>query len=225
MPETIALLGGTGRSGPGLALRLALAGRRIHIGSRDPEKGRAAAAEIRDTLAGVAGAQPAEVTGHDNREAAELADIAMITVPYEGMGGLLRGVEPALRDKVVISTVVPMLWSRELGPTALDVPEGSAAEQAAELLPASRVVAGFHSLSSATLKRLDHPIDSHVIVTGDDDHAKQIAMEIAELLPGVRGVNGGALRYARHSEGLTVLLLSINSVYKRHTGVIITDLP
>lgn len=225
MPETIALLGGTGRSGPGLALRLALAGRRIHIGSRDAEKGRAAAAAIRETLGSVEGAHPAEVTGHDNREAAALADVAMITVPYEGMAGLLADVETALRDKVVISTVVPMTWNRDLGPTAIEVSQGSAAEQAAEMLPASRVVAGFHSLSSATLKRLEQRIDSHVIVTGDDDPALQTAMEIAELIPGVRAVNGGPLRYARHSEGLTVLLLSINVVYKRHTGVIITDLP
>lgn len=225
MPGSIALLGGTGRSGPGLALRLALAGCRIHIGSRDEEKGRAAAAGVQATLATVAGARPGEVTGHGNRDAAELAEISMITVPYEGLGGLLRDVAPVLSGRTVISTVVPMTWSRELGPTAVEVAEGSAAEQVAGLLPGSQVVAGFHSLSSATLKHLDRPIDSHVVVTGDDAGAKRAAMEIAELLPGVRAVDGGPLRYARHSEGLTVLLLSVNTVYKRHAGVVITDLP
>jgi NADPH-dependent F420 reductase len=220
----IALIGGTGKLGPGLALRFGHAGASVLIGSRDAAKGEAAAAEIRARLVEAGGGGP--VTGHPNLEAAERCEVALITIPHEGQAGLLPGLSEALQGKIVVSTGVAMTWDPTLGPTWDEAVEhGSAAEQAAALLPGARLVAGFHSLSSAVLKKLERSLDQHVIITGDDAEAKAVAMELAELLPGVRAVDGGPLRYARQSEQLTVLLLSINRVHKRHAGVVITDLP
>jgi NADPH-dependent F420 reductase len=224
--QSVALLGGTGRSGPGLALRFALAGLRVHIGSREATRGDAAAASVNAQLATVMNAAGAGmVSGHTNLEAATLGEVAFVTVPYEGQRVILPELAETLADRVVVSTVVPMSFSKERGPELIEVPEGSAAAQAVTLLPRSRVVAGFHSLSSAVLVRPELPVNSHVIVTGDDHRAKMTAMALAELLSGVRAVDGGPLRYARHSEGLTVLLMSINRIYKCHAGVIVTDLP
>lgn len=223
MPDPVALIGGTGRSGPGLALRLALAGTPVVIGSRQAEKAEQAAADVRAAVDAAGGG--AEVTGFANADAAERAPVAMITIPHEGQAGLLPGLAGALAGKVVVSTAVPVVWHPELGPLWVDLPEGSAADQAAALLPGARIAAGFHTLSSAVLGNLARRLDAHVVVTGDDAEAKRTTMAIAERLPGIRAVDGGPLRYARHSEQLTVLLLSINRVYKRHTGVMITNLP
>ena len=200
----------------------------MHIGSREAARGEAAAEEVRAQLAALAAGERgrfALVSGHTNAEAAASGEVAFITVPYEGQRALLPELAETLAGRVVVSTVVPMSVSKERGPVAIDVPEGSAAEQAAGLLPHSRVAAGFHTLSSAVLTKADLPVNSHVVVTSDDQEAKAVAMALAELLPGVRAVDGGALRYSHQSEGLTVLLLSINRIYKSHAGVLITDLP
>lgn len=224
--SSVALLGGTGSSGPGLALRLALAGVPVHIGSRDPGRGADAAAEVSSRLAGLERAGVAPVHGGGNAAAAEAAECAMVCVPYDGLAGLLAEIAGALAGRVVVSTVVPMRWTRERGPEAVAVPEGSAAERAAALLPRSRVAAGFHSLSAVILRDPARGVDQDVVVCSDDDEAKAAAMALAGLLPGARGVDGGPLRYARHAEGLTVLLLSINRRHRgAHAGVRITDLP
>ena len=150
----------------------------------------------------------------------------MITVPHDGQAGLLPELGAALAGKVVISTAVPVRFDRVEGPSwDSDVAEGGAALEAQALLPGARVVGGFHSLSSAILARPDRGVDSHVVVTGDDPAAKATAMALAELLPGVRAVDAGPLRYSCQSEQLTVLLLSINRIHRRHAGVVITDLP
>jgi NADPH-dependent F420 reductase len=221
--EPIALLGGTGRSGPGLALRFALAGIPVVIGSRERAKGAAAAAEIGARVAAAGGG--ASVIGMDNAGAAGAAGTVLITVPYEGQAALLEDLAATLDGRLVVSTVVPMRVDRTLGPSHIDVPEGSAAEQAAALLPGARVVAAFHSLSSSILSEPSRPVDSDVLVTGDDAEAKARVIELAETLPGVRGIDAGPLRYARYSEQLTVLLLSVNRIHKVHSGVRITDLP
>jgi NADPH-dependent F420 reductase len=202
-----------------------MAGMRVHIGSRVPARGEAAAAEVSAQVAAVTDGRAGVVSGHGNAEAAALAEVAFVTVPFEGQRGILPELAETLAGRVVVSTAVPISFSRERGPEAIAVPEGSAAEQAAALLARSRVVAGFHSLSSSVLAVPERPIDAHVIITGDDQAAKATAMALAELLAGVRAVDGGPLRYARQSEALTVLLLSINRIYRRHAGVIVTDLP
>jgi len=224
METPIALLGGTGKLGPGLALRFARAGVPVVIGSRDAAKGAAAAAEVTAKLSAT-GEDAAPVGGTDNLDAARRGRVAVITIPYEGQAALLPGLAEALHGKVVVSTAVPVTLEEGVGFTHLDVPEGSAAQQAAALLPGAHVAAAFHSVSSAELKRLAQPIDGHVVVTGDDAGAKSVAMEMVRLLPGARAVDGGPLRCARYSEYLTILLLTVNRIYKTHAGVMLTNLP
>ena len=220
---SVALVGGTGRSGPGLAMRLARAGVAVRIGSRDAERGAEAAAAVTATLAALGGS-PASVTGHDNADAVREADLTVITVPYEAQAATLPPLRDLLRDRIVVSTVVPMGWTDGRA-ELLAVPEGSAAEQAAAILDHSRVCAAFHSLSSAVLKRADRGVDQDVMVTGDDEEARATVRALAELMPGVRGIDAGPLRNARHTEALTVLLLAVNRSHKAHTGVRLTGLP
>ncbi len=224
METPVALLGGTGKLGPGLALRFARAGVPVLIGSREAAKGVAAAEEITEKLR-AAGGDAAPVAGGDNLDVARRGRAAVITVPYEGQAALLPGLAEALAGKVVVSTAVPMTFTPGAGPMHVDVAEGSAAQQAAALLPRSRIAAAFHSVSSAELKRLAKPIDGHVVITGDDDEAKRTTAEMVRLLPGARPVDGGPLHCARYSEYLTVLLLSVNGIYKTHAGVMLTNLP
>ena len=224
MDTPVALLGGTGKLGPGLAMRFARAGVPVVIGSRDAERGAAAAAEVIAKLGG-AGDDHAAVEGTDNLDAARRGRVAVLTVPYEGQATLLPGLAEALAGKVVVSTGVPVRFDPDAGPVHIDVAEGSAAQQVAALLPGARVAAAFHSVSSADLKRLGSPIDGHVVVTGDDAGAKQVASELVRLVPGARPVDGGPLHCARYSEYLTVLLLNVNRIYKAHTGIVITELP
>jgi 8-hydroxy-5-deazaflavin:NADPH oxidoreductase len=223
MDTPVALLGGTGKLGPGLAMRFARAGVPVLIGSRHAERGAAAAEEATDKLR-AAGDDQAPIEGTDNLDAAQRGAIAVITIPYEGQVTLLPELAEALRGKVVVSTAVPVQFVEGAGPVHVDVPEGSAAEQAAALLPGARVAAAFHSVSSIDLKR-GQPIDGHVVVSGDDAGAKQVAASLVRLLPGARPVDGGPLQCARYSEQLTVLLLCINRIYHAHTGIIITNLP
>lgn len=224
METPVALLGGTGKLGPGLAMRFARGGVPVLIGSREAERGAAAAADVTARL-GAFAEGAAAVEGTDNLDAARRGRVAVVTIPYEGQATLLPELAEALRGKVVVSTAVPVRFDATAGPVHVDVPEGSAAQQVAALLPDARVAAAFHSVSSAEVKRLSQPIDGHVVVTGDDAEAKQVATDLVRLLPGARAVDGGPLHCARYSEQLTVLLLTINRIYKAHTGIVITDLP
>jgi NADPH-dependent F420 reductase len=224
MHAPVALLGGTGKLGPGLAMRFARAGVPVLIGSRDGDKGAAAAAEATEKLSAT-GLDFAPIEGMDNAWAAARGRVALVTVPYEGQAAMLPALAESLQDKVVISTAVPLRFAEGVGPMHVDVAEGSAAQQVAALLPQSRVVAAFHSVSSAELKQLAKPLDGHVVVTGDDAEAKDVAMSLVRLLPGARPVDGGPLHCARYSEQLTVLLLTVNGIYKTHSGVMLTNLP
>lgn len=225
MDTPVALLGGTGKLGPGLAMRFALAGVPVVIGSRDGERGAAAAEEVTAKLRATGRDDIASVEGTDNLDAARRGRVAVVTVPYEGQATLLPGLAEALAGKVVVSTGVPVRFDPDAGPVHIDVAEGSAAQQVAALLPGARVAAAFHSVSSADLKRLGSPVDGHVVVTGDDAEAKQVAAALVRLVPGTRAVDGGPLHCARYSEYLTVLLLNVNRIYKAHTGIVITELP
>ena len=224
-PDAVALLGGTGRLGPGLALRFAMAGVRVLVGSRERARGKECAAQISARVATTGVAAAGGVTGHDNAEAAAGAGTVLITVPYEGQAALLAELASVLSGRVLVSTGVPVRFDRQLGPTWIEVPEGSAAEQAAAIVPGARVVAAFHSLSSVVLADPARRVEGDVIVTGDDAQAKAEILALAELIAGVRGVDGGPLRLARWSEGLTVLLLGINRIHRAHAGVTVTGLP
>jgi NADPH-dependent F420 reductase len=216
---TIGVLGGTGPLGGGLARRFAAAGLTVVVGSRDAEKGARIAAEI---LADVPGTT---VTGTDNATAAGQADLLVVAVPYEGHADLLRSLAGPLAGKIVVDAVNPLGFDKQ-GAYALEVPEGSAAQQAAALLPDSRVTAAFHHVSAPLLLDLAVPsveLDVLVLGEGEDREATDTVQALAGLIPGVRGVYGGRLRNARQVEALTANLISVNRRYKAHAGIRITD--
>lgn len=214
----IAILGGTGDQGRGLARRFALAGHRVVIGSRAAERAAAAAAELAAADPGLA------VAGATNEAAAAGADVVIVAVPWEGHDALLAGLAGPLAGRIVVDCVNPIGFD-ERGPYALRPAEGSAAEQAAALLPDSTVVAAFHHVSAVVL--LDPAVaavDLDVLVLGDDRAATDLVAELAGRIPGVRGIYGGRLRNAHQVEALTANIIAINRRYRAHAGLRVTDL-
>lgn len=211
---TVAVLGGTGDQGRGLARRWALAGQRVVLGSRDAARAQAAAREL-----------PGAVRGAGNADAARAGDVVVVAVPWAGHRELLAALAEDLAGKVVVDCVNPLGFDQQ-GAYALPVAEGSAAEQAAQLLPHSRVVAAFHHVSAVVL--LDETagqVDTDVLVLGDDRAATDLVQRLADRIPGVRGIYGGRLRNAHQVEALTASLISVNRRYKAHAGLRVTDLP
>lgn len=209
---TVAVLGGTGEQGRGLAQRLARAGQSIVIGSRSAERAASIAAEIGNG-----------VSGASNEDAAKAGDVVIIAVPWDGHRELLESLAEVLAGKIVVDCVNPLGFDKQ-GAFALKVEEGSAAQQAAAVLPESRVVAAFHHISAVLL--LDDSvasIDTDVLVLGDDREATDIVQALAGRIPGIRGVYGGRLRNAGQVEAWTANLISMNRRYKAHAGVRITD--
>jgi NADPH-dependent F420 reductase len=214
----IAIVGGTGDEGLGLALRYAAAGEEVIIGSRAAERAEAAARSVRERV------PFALVTGLPNDAAAEVADLVLLSVPYAGLRDTVMALAPALAGKIVVSLVVPLQFGRG-GPHLVPVAEGSAAEQARALAPDARVVAAFHNLSAHELLQLTTDLGCDVVVCSDDREARRAVMALAEKLRGVRAVDGGPLAYARYVEGITALLVGINRRYKTESGIRITGLP
>ncbi len=218
----IAIIGGTGPAGMGLALRWVRAGETVIIGSREQARAQQAAASIQRR----AGEQ-AKISGMENSAACAAADILMLTVPFEGQAGLIKRLKPAMTPgSILIDATVPLAAgvggraSRTLG-----VWQGSAAEQAAELAPKEvSVVAAFHNVS-ADLLGGDNPLDCDVIVCSDDPDAAQLTRELAAKIPGVRAIDGGKLENARIIEQITALLIGLNIRHKGHAGIRITGLP
>ena len=207
----IAILGGTGDQGRGLARQFGKAGLRVIIGSRSAERASAAAAEI-------------GVEGMTNAGAAGAADVIIAAVPYEGHAELLKGLAGELAGKILVDCVNPLGFDQR-GPYPLRVPEGSAAEQAAALLPSTTVVAAFHHVSAVLLQ--DPEIDSFdldVLVLGEDRTATDLVQALAARIPGMRGVYAGRLRNCGQVEALTANLIAINRRYKAHAGLRITDI-
>lgn len=216
---SVAVLGGTGDQGRGLARRFALAGHTVHLGSRNAER----AEKVARTLA-EGEAAPIDVRGLDNAAAAEAGDIVIIAVPWEGHRELLEELAGPLSGKIVVDCVNPLGFDKR-GPYALDVAEGSAAQQAAEVLPDSRVTAAFHHVSAVVLLDPEvEEVDLDVLVLGEDREATDVVRALAERIPGVRGVFGGRLRNAHQVEALTANLIAINRRYKTHSGIRITGL-
>lgn len=216
---TLAVLGGTGPQGRGLARRFALAGLPVVIGSRRAER----ASETARMLAAATGG---EVRGADNAGAAAAGDIVIVAVPWEGHGDLLRGLADALTAKIVVDCVNPLGFDKQ-GAYALGVEEGSAAQQAAALLPGSTVVGAFHSVSAVKLEDPEvAEVETDVLVLGEseDREACDRVQDLAGTIPGVRGIYGGRLRNAHQVEALTANLISINRRYQAHAGVRFTDL-
>lgn len=218
----IAVIGGTGPAGMGLALRWARAGETVIIGSRNEERAQQTAAAIQRRAG-----PDAIVSGMENAAACAAADILMLTVPFEGQAALLKELKPAMTaGSILIDATVPLAAS--VGGRAsrtLGVWQGSAAQQAAELVPKEvSVVAAFHNVSADMLNG-DAPLDCDVIVCSNDADASQLTRELAAKIPGVRALDGGPLQNARIVEQITALLIGMNIRYKGHAGIRITGLP
>ena len=208
----LAFIGGTGPEGRGLALRLAATGHPVILGSRDAARAQASAAEVNALL----GSDRA--SGATNLDASAQAEIVFLVVPYAGQAETLPSLAEALAGKVVITAVVPL--SFEGGrPSVVSVPEGSAAPQAALLLPASKLAAAYHHLSAKHLADLAHPMEGDVLVCADDAEAKQTTMDLTARIPDLRPIDAGGLANANTVEAMTALLLGINRRYKVSAGV------
>ncbi|MFF8292554.1 NADPH-dependent F420 reductase [Streptomyces sp. NPDC016309] len=208
----VGVLGGTGDQGRGLAYRLARAGQKVIIGSRAAERARAAAAEL-----------GRGVEGADNAECARRSDIVIIAVPWDGHAATLTALREELSGKLVIDCVNPLGFDKK-GAYALKPEEGSAAEQAAALLPDSRVTAAFHHLSAVLLQdETVDEIDTDVLVLGEKRADTDLVQALAARIPGMRGVFAGRLRGAHQVEALVANLISVNRRYKVHAGLRVTD--
>jgi NADPH-dependent F420 reductase len=220
--RSIAILGGTGPAGRGLGLRWARAGEAIIIGSREAQRARDVAAKIQ-AMAG----NGANITGMENSAACAAADLLVLTVPFEGQATLLKQLKPAMGEgSILVDATVPLAAS--IGGRAsrtLGVWQGSAAQQAAELVPKGvSVVAAFHHVSAELLNG-DASLDCDVIVCSDDHDAAQLVRALAAKIPGVRAIDGGKLENARIVEQITALLIGLNIRHKGHAGIRITGLP
>lgn len=212
----VGIVGGTGPQGVGLATRLAAAGQSVLIGSRDSARAAHTAAEISALGRG-------DVGGASNSEVARRSDVVIIAVPWSGHAAAVASLAEDLRDKVVVDCVNPLGFD-EHGAYPLDVPEGSAAQQAASLLPRSRVVGAFHHVSAVLLADQSvERVDTDVLVVGDDRAATDVVRALADRIPGMRGIYAGRLRNCQQVEALTANLIAVNRRYRAHTGIRVTD--
>lgn len=215
--KKIAIIGGTGDLGFGLALRWAQVGREIIIGSRKEEKALKATEEIKKTLG-----DGVNVRGMDNVEAAKNAEIIVLSVPFQFLVPTMRQIRDALQEgDIIISVIVPL--AVEIGgfsPTQVVTPwQGSAAELIQSLAPPGvQVVSAFQNMSAYRLQDIENPVDCDAIISGKKSARKEV-MELAELIPGVRGIDGGILDYARLVEPITALLIGLNIRYKNREGI------
>jgi hypothetical protein len=219
--EKIAIIGGAGELGFGLALRWAKAGEDVIIGSRDAAKAAEAAKRI------AAAVPEAKVAGFDNVQAASGASIVVLAVPFTAQAAIVKSIKPALKTAIVVDASVPLAATIGGRPTRmLGVWEGSAAQQAAGLLPGVRVLSAFHNLSAEMLHDLGKPLDCDILICGDDVEAKERLSVLVNLIAGLRALDAGALEMSRIVEGMTTLMISLNRRYKtHHSGIRITGLP
>jgi NADPH-dependent F420 reductase len=216
----VAVLGGTGPQGRGLALRWAASGLDVVLGSRDSERAEQAAADLNEQLSAVAGAST--VRGAGNRDAAAAADIVLVAVPFDAHEKTLADLVDVLDGKIVVDCVNPLGFDQR-GPFVVDVDGGSAAEQAQAILPGSRVIGAFHNVSAVLLGDLSvTDLDTDVLVLGEDRGDVAVVQQLADRIPGMRGLFGGRLRNAGQVEALTANIIAINRRYKTHAGIRIT---
>jgi hypothetical protein len=213
----VAVLGGTGPQGRGLVRRWAAAGLSTVIGSRDAERAAGVAADLAEATGG-------DVRGLGNADAAADADVVVVSVPYDGHADLLRSLAAELAGKIVVDCVNPLGFDQQ-GGYPLAVTDGSAAQEAAALLPESIVVAAFHHVSAVVLNDPEiASVDTDVLVLGEGEHrdATDLVRALADAIPGVRGVYAGRLRNAGQVEALTANLIAINRRYRAHAGIRVT---
>jgi len=214
----VALIGGTGPEGIGMAVRFGRAGIEVLLGSRDLARAQDAASRA------VERAVSGSVRGCLNDDAARQADLVVVVVPYAGHEATLRELAAPIGSKVLVDAVVPLVRkgrSFVIAPLAA----GSAAQEAQILLPDARVVAAFQTVGASELQDVDHEMEGDVVVCADDPQAKTATMDLVRRIPVLRPVDGGGLAHAGLAEHVTALLLNINRVYRAHTGIRITGLP
>jgi NADPH-dependent F420 reductase len=220
--DPVPIVGATGALGYGLALRFAKAEVPVVIGSRRPD----AAAETAERLrAQVPGAQ---VDGLENTEAVTRGPIVVLSVPFRAQSENLTNLKNALQPgQILVDATVPLAAAVSGKATRLlGVPQGSAAQQAQEMVPDGvEVVSALHTVSASVLADIDHELDEDILVTGDRKEPKARVAELIGRIPGLRPVNAGRLETARLVEGLTPLLISVNARYKTHAGIKLTGLP
>ena len=220
--EPVPIVGATGALGFGLALRLAAAGTPVVIGSRRPDAAAEAAERLRERV------PDAQVEGLENAEAVTRGPIVVLSVPFRAQSENLTNLKSALAaGQILVDATVPLAAAVSGKATRLlGVPQGSAAQQAKEMVPEGvEVVSALHTVSAAVLTDLDHALDEDVLVAGDRRESKARVAELISRIPGLRPVNAGTLETARLIEGLTPLLISVNARYKTHAGVKLTGLP
>lgn len=212
----IAILGGTGKEGVGLARRWAAVGHAIIIGSRDEDRAKSKAYELRDATHKIA------IIGHTNAEAAALGEVIVLTLPATGLAATLPPLAEACRGKVVVSTIAPLTFGG--GRLFTPPPAGSAAEEVQTLLRDARVVAAFHHIAAHELSETEHAIDCDLLLCGGDAPAKQIVTDLGASM-GLRAIDVGPLTNAGPVEGITAILATINRRYKlKNSGIKITGL-
>ena len=221
-PSPVPIVGGTGALGFGLALRFTRAGVPVVIGSRRLESAEEAAEKLRAKV------PDADVQGLQNADAARSGPLVILSVPFRAQSENLTNLKEVLEEgQILVDATVPLAAAVSGKATRLlGVPQGSAAEQAAEMVPDGvRVVSALHTVSAPTLSDLDNELDEDVLIAGDDREAKRELAELVRRVPGLRPVDCGRLEMARMIEGLTPLLISVNARHKSHAGVKLTGLP
>jgi NADPH-dependent F420 reductase len=220
--DPVAIVGASGALGFGLAIRLARTGMPILIGSRDPDRATEAATRAEEVAPG------GSFSGHDNASAVREAGIVILSVPFRNQSETLTNLKTALRPgQLLIDATVPLAAAVSGKATRmLGVWQGSAAQQAAEMVPDGvRVVSALHTVSAAKLTELDRPLDEDVLVCGDARADKREAAALIERIEGLRCVDCGRLEMSRTTESLTALLIGVNSRYKVHAGIRLAGLP
>ncbi|MEA2383195.1 MAG: 8-hydroxy-5-deazaflavin:NADPH oxidoreductase [Solirubrobacteraceae bacterium] len=221
MAAPISIIGASGALGFGLAVRWGRAGIPVVIGSRDAERAAEAAQRAR------AAVPDGDFTGAENADAATRADVVVLTVPFRNQSETLTNLKNVLREgQLVVDTTVPLAAAVSGRATrTLGVWQGSAAQQAAEMVPEGvRVVSALHTVSAGLLSDLENVLDEDILVCGDRREDKQTVIDLIERIDGLRAVDAGRLEMARIAESLTALLISINVRHKAHAGIKITGL-
>jgi NADPH-dependent F420 reductase len=220
--DVVPIIGGTGSLGFGLALRLTRAGTPVVLGSRDAGRAQEAATKLLEQV------PDAKVEGLENGEAASKGPIVLLCVPFRNQSENLTNLKQVLQPgQILVDATVPLAAAVSGRATRLlGVPQGSAGMQAGEMVPDGvDVVSALHTVSAATLNDLDHDLDEDILVAGDSVPAKKRVAELIARIDGLRPVNGGRLEASKLIEGLTPLLIGINSRYKTHAGIRVTGLP
>jgi 8-hydroxy-5-deazaflavin:NADPH oxidoreductase len=225
--DAIAIIGGTGDLGFGLALRWARAGVHVIVGSRDASKATEAAERIRETLGTLAPTESGRfsVRGMENSQAAAQASVVVLAVPITAQTSILKSIRESLKDAILVDATVPLAAALGGKPTRLlKLWQGSAAEQAREMVPATTpVLSALHNVSAEVLQDLSATPECDVLVCGDDEAAKKVIFPLVKLIPGLRPIDAGPLEMSRIVESITALLISVNRRYRvRHSGIRIT---